>query len=157
MIRQLICILFSLLCCTSDLDIPSDIPNHHFYDCKLIGTWVIYDGGNVAPDVLQFDADGLGIAFHLPADYDETWLDGGALDETLLTKPNLFFWKLEMHDEQNGTLHLQLQNYRNREETLEYSIVFEEDMERTSLPGFCLSIENGGGGWLKVSTVSQHK
>lgn len=150
LIKLFCCIFLSLLFCGCETGIASDIITDPPSDNQLIGTWIIYAGGNVAPDVLRFENGGVGTAFKLPPQYDEAWLDGGGLDEDILTEIDRFHWALERIDEEQGILQITFQTWHNEMEYLNYQIFFIEDMDNTSLPGFELCIGESGGAWLKV-------
>ena len=131
------------------------VTNMEWPGIELTGTWVIYDGGAVAPEVLQFHEGGTGIAFHLADDYEEVWLDGQAPDERWFMDPDPFRWTLDMQSEYQGMLCLGFESHLRHEGMLEYPIYFEANMDGTALPGFALSQGIGGGGWVKVPDASQ--
>ena len=109
----------------------------------LPGSWVIYEGGQVAPDILVFHEDGKGQAFDLPRDYEEVWLDGQPIPPQYLQEAREFTWQLQ--DE--GKIKL----FFSSSSRQEYRITFEENMDGTGLPGFSLQLEDGSGGWVKAS------
>lgn len=110
----------------------------------LYGTWVLYAGGQVAPEVLIFQEDGKGRAFDLPVDYEEVWLDGQPIPPQYLQEAREFTWQLQ----EEGKMEL----FFSSSFPQEYIITFEENMDGTGLPGFSLQLEDGsGGGWVKAS------
>ncbi|MBQ4639054.1 MAG: hypothetical protein IJB69_00885 [Clostridia bacterium] len=110
----------------------------------LPGSWVIYEGGQVAPDILVFHEDGKGRAYDLPREYAEVWLDGQPIPPQYLQEAREFTWQLQ--DE--GKIEL----FFSSSSRQEYRITFEENMDGTGLPGFSLQLEDGsGGGWVKAS------
>ena len=132
-------VLQALLLCLCILLIPQSPPEH-----LLTGSWVIYEGGYVAPEVLIFQEDGKGRAFDLPEDYEEVWLDGQPIPPQYLQEAREFTWKLQ----KEGKMEL----FFSSSFPQEYMITFEENMDGTGLPGFSLQLEDGsGGGWVKAS------
>lgn len=110
----------------------------------LTGSWVIYAGGYVAPEVLIFHEDGKGRAYDLPEDYEEVWLDGQPIPPQYLQEAREFTWQLQ----EEGKMEL----FFSSSFPQEYMITFEANMDGTGLPGFTLQLEGGyGGGWVKVS------
>lgn len=132
-------VLQALLLCLCILLVPQS-PQEH----PLTGSWVIYAGGYVAPEVLIFQEDGKGRAYDLPEDYEEVWLDGQSIPSQYLQEAREFTWQLQ----EEGKMEL----FFSSSFPQEYMITFEENMDGTGLPGFTLQLEGGyGGGWVKAS------
>ncbi len=110
----------------------------------LYGTWVLYAGGQVAPEVLQFRKTGVGTASALPEDSQEEWLKGGKLDESRLADKTPFAWRMTKEEDAYCLV-------LNMKGETRFLFLYEENMENTGLPGFTLQTENGSGGWVKAS------
>lgn len=132
-------VIRALLLCLCILLVPQS-PQEH----PLTGSWVIYEGGYVAPEVLIFQEDGKGRAFDLPEDYEEVWLDGQPIPSQYLREALEFSWLMQ----EEGKMEL----FFSSSFPQEYMITFEENMDGTGLPGFSLQLEDGSsGGWVKAS------
>ena len=111
-------------------------------DIDITGTWLLYSGGNVAPDVLQFYSDGTGITATLLdyVCYDEKYISSNMLQN--YQKVN---WRLTTDDSHNMVLSI-----AGAEEVNEYQLLFEYNVYPNHPFLLCLRIWDAGGGWIPV-------
>lgn len=119
------------------------------------GTWVLYDGGCVAPEVLHFCRNASGTSYDLVDYCDEVWLNGNPLTFDMVKNPNAFTWEiLEQKDtacdQYKYTL---LIEYQNNYETIVYNLDYESQYEGLDFEGISLKSFNSGGGWIKITTI----
>ena len=67
----------------------------------LIGTWLLYEGGYVAPEVLTFNEDGTGVAYTLSDAYQDNSMTDVQLPQNYLEHAQVFRWSAD-----NGMLTL---------------------------------------------------
>ena len=58
----------------------------------LIGTWLLYEGGYVAPEVLTFNEDGTGVAYALSDAYQDNSMTDVQLPQNYLEYAQTFRW-----------------------------------------------------------------
>ena len=88
------------------------------------GTWVLYAGGCVAPEVLHFCRDGSGTAYDLVDDCDEVWLNGDPLSLDMVENPNNFIWRIvgQEDDVCESAPKMLLIEYQNNNKTMIYEL-----------------------------------
>lgn len=68
---------------------------------EFIGTWMLYEGGSIAPDVLTFNEDGTGVAYTLSDAYQDNSMTDVQLPQNYLEHAQVFRWSAD-----NGMLTL---------------------------------------------------
>ena len=103
---------------------------HHLkaspYTKRIVGSWVMYEGGNVAPEVLSFFADGSGRSYMLSEDFTEADQPPFRIAYHYLSDPRSFMWDIQEQ---------------------ELCIIFEDGADMQ----YILSIESGSNGWHVLS------
>lgn len=61
----------------------------------LIGTWLLYEGGYVAPEVLTFNEDGTGVAYALSDMYQDNSMTNVQIPRSCLDHAEDFRWSVE--------------------------------------------------------------
>lgn len=99
---------------------------HHLkvtpYAKQIVGSWVMYEGGNVAPEILSFFADGSGQSYMLSEDFTEADQPPFRIAYHDLSNPRSFMWDIQAQ---------------------ELCIIFEDGVDMQ----YILSIESGSNGW----------
>lgn len=103
---------------------------------ELVGTWMLYEGGYVAPEVLTFDADGTGVAYTLSDAYQDNSMADVQIPRSLLEDAAEFQWSVE--DETLTFLYAS-----GVSESLTLSYYTMEGVRMLSL-----QVAGGGGGWV---------
>lgn len=111
-------------------------------DTDITGTWLLYSGGNVAPDILQFYSDGTGITANLSdyTYYDETYISSNMLQD--FQKVN---WYISTDDSYKMVLSIAY-----AEKVKEYQLSFEYNIYPNHPFLLCLCTSDAGGGWIPV-------
>ena len=65
------------------------------YADQIIGSWVMYEGGNVAPEVLSFFANGSGYSYMLSEEFVETDQPPIHIASSFLSTPLSFTWNIQ--------------------------------------------------------------
>ena len=107
----------------------------------LVGTWMLYEGGYVAPEVLTFHADGSGIAYALSEAYQDNRMTNVQIPQSCLEQAESFRWRAE-----NGMLTFSYENGKQNSLKMSFDTTF--DVRILSLDeGF------GGGGWITAKII----
>ena len=61
----------------------------------LVGTWLLYEGGYVAPEVLTFNEDGTGVAYALSDTYQDNSMTNVQIPRSCLDHAEDFRWSVE--------------------------------------------------------------
>ncbi len=114
---------------------------------KIVGSWMIYEGGNVAPDVLTFCGDGTGQAYTLNESYPDTNQAPAYIEEKYLMDPCSFSWNIQKGDDSQEYLTLAFENGENER--------FRFTIGPSSNGWILLSLHEsfGGGGWIPAQIV----
>ena len=107
----------------------------------LIGTWMLYEGGYVAPEVLTFHADGSGIAYALSEAYQDNRMTNVQIPQSCLEQAESFRWRAE-----NGMLTFSYES--GEQDSLRVS--FDETF---AVPILSLQESGGSGGWIPAEIV----
>ncbi len=114
---------------------------------KIVGSWLIYEGGNVAPDVLSFRDDGTGKSYMLSENHPDMNQAPADIEEEYLVDPCAFSWHIQKGDDSQEYLSLAFENGENKQ--------FKLIIGPSSNGWIILSLlENfGGGGWIPARIV----
>ena len=110
-------------------------------DIDISGTWLLYSGGKVAPDIIQLYPDGTGVTADLT---DEIYYDETYIFLYMMNNYQEIEWCLSVDDSKNLFLYLVSTGDANK-----YELSFEYNMLNQPLI-LCLSICDAGGGWIPV-------
>ena len=117
------------------------------------GAWVLYEGGDAAPEVLVFMAGGLGTCYELCESLvSDTWVWEQQIKKEYLTNPQEFSWVIEFVEQSSLHTTCFLLTIQIDELITKYSAELIPDMSGTGLDCLVLTVmqEGGGGGWLRV-------
>ena len=107
----------------------------------LVGTWMLYEGGYVAPEVLAFNADGSGVAYELCEAYQDNSMTDVQIPRSYLEHAESFRWSTE-----NGMLTFSYESGKQDSLMMSFDTTF--DVRILSLDeGF------GGGGYVPAEIV----
>ena len=122
---------------------------------SLEGAWVLYEGGDVAPEVIVFMSGGHGLCYKLIDSYiSDSWVWEHHIKNEYLTSPKEFSWTIESIEKNPSCIVCFSLIIQIDELVQEYDAEFIPDMSGTGLDGMVLTVENGaGGGWLKVDFI----
>jgi len=119
---------------------------------RLEGAYLLYAGGAMAGEAIYFSEDGTGMTYHERygvelgwTDADDPILNGKPLTPEMLSEPREMQWELK--DEK-----LKIQ-YTEDHYEYEFDIWFEKNLDESGLPGFALTNNIGGGGYIKVKST----
>ena len=138
-IYQIILLLFNI-----SLDTNNEISYHN----QLIGSWVIYAGGVLAPELLVFSNDGSGNAYSFIDDYEETWLTDAAFDPSIIDDKMKYSWHVEPQSDHSDLFNLTI-TYENGTNQV-YQARIENSFEGTDYLGLTLFAYNSGTSWIKI-------
>lgn len=62
---------------------------------ELAGSWMLYEGGNIAPEVLTFNEDGTGAAYTLSDAYQDNRMTDVQLPKNCLEQAQAFRWRAD--------------------------------------------------------------
>ncbi len=62
---------------------------------ELAGSWMLYEGGSIAPDVLTFNEDGTGAAYTLSDAYQDNSMTDVQLPQNYLEHAQAFRWRAD--------------------------------------------------------------
>ena len=114
--------------------------NMQFSD-PLVGTWLLYEGGSVAPEVLVFHTDGSGMAYALSEAYQDNSMTDVQIPRSYLEHAESFRWTTE-----NGMLTFSYESGQQDSLMMSFDTTF--DVRILSLDeGF------GGGGWIPAEII----
>lgn len=136
---QIILLLFS---------ISLNDQNGFSYKNQLVGSWVIYSGGVLAPELLIFSADGSGSAYSFIDDYEETWLTDTAFDPSIIDDKMKYSWHVEPQSDYSDLFNLTI-TYENGTNQV-YQARIENSFEGTDYLGLTLFAYNSGASWIKI-------
>ncbi len=126
--------------------------------CVLEGTWVLYEGGQPAPDVITFMPDGSGKCYELSDELlGSSWVWSGIIDSEFLLNPQEIKWEASdiVYDRfsENDIISMSI-TIQTENESKRYEALFEYDLSGTGRLGMTLELDNGtGGGWIKIDQV----
>ena len=60
-----------------------------------VGTWILYEGGYVAPEVLTFNADGSGVGYALSVAYQDDNLKDVKIPRKYLEQEEQYRWYIQ--------------------------------------------------------------
>jgi len=108
---------------------------------ELAGSWMLYEGGSIAPDVLTFNADGTGVAYVLSDAYQDNSMIDVQIPRSCLEHAENFRWSTA-----GGVL------------TFTYDSGKHESLEMAFDTTFAVRILSlrdgiGGGGWIPAEIV----
>ena len=107
----------------------------------LVGTWMLYEGGYVAPEVLTFHADGSGTAYGLSDAYQDNRMTDVQIPQSCLEHAESFRWSTE-----NGMLTFSYESGKQDSLMMSFDTTF--DVRILSLDeGF------GSGGWIPAEII----
>ena len=107
----------------------------------LVGTWMLYEGGYVAPEVLVFNADGSGVAYELSEAYQDNRMTDVQIPRSCLEQAERFRWHT-----QNGMLTFSYES--GKQDSLRMSFDSSFAVRILSLDeGF------GSGGWIPAEMI----
>ena len=116
------------------------------YADQIIGSWVMYEGGNVAPEVLSFFANGSGYSYMLSEEFVETDQPPIHIASSFLSTPLSFTWNI-----QTDVLCVMFEDGTD----MQYSLSIESDSNRW--PVLSLQYDIGSGGWVPALIIKQHE
>lgn len=112
------------------------------YADQIIGSWVMYEGGNVAPEVLSFFANGSGYSYMLSEEFVETDQPPIHIASSFLSTPLSFTWNI-----QTDVLCVMFEDGTD----MQYSLSIESDSNRWPVLSFQYDI--GSGGWVPALII----
>lgn len=107
----------------------------------LAGTWMLYEGGYVAPEVLTFNANGSGVAYDLSDAYQDHGMTDVHIPRSCLEHAEIFQWSIE-----NGMLTFSYES--GKQDSLRVS--FDEAF---AVPILSLQENGGSGGWIPAEII----
>lgn len=118
--------------------------------CRLIGIYVVYEGGYIAPEVLQFLPSGQGNAYAVKID-DEPWLENMSLQFQYLQSPIPFHWRIQRITAVDVALQIVYQSGICKS----YVYQYEEDIGGIGARGISLLSQDlpGSCGYLKINII----
>ncbi len=116
--------------------------NMQFSD-PLVGTWMLYEGGSVAPEVLTFNADGSGVAYELSEAYQDNSMTDVQIPRSYLEHAESFRWSTE-----NGMLTFSYESGKQDSLMMSFDTTF--DVRILSLD---LDEDFGSGGWIPAEII----
>lgn len=108
---------------------------------ELAGSWLLYEGGYVAPEVLTFNADGTGVAYALSDAYQDNSMTDVQVSRSCLDHVEAFRWSVE-----TGTLTIIYVDGDSK--SYEMSFYTMTDVRMLSL-----NDGSGGGGYVPAEIV----
>ena len=107
----------------------------------LAGTWMLYEGGYVAPEVLTFNANGSGVAYDLSDAYQNHGMTDVHIPRSCLENAERFQWSIE-----KGVLTFSYES--GEQDSLQVS--FDETF---AVPILSLQENGGSGGWIPAEII----
>ncbi len=123
----------------------------------VIGTWVLSDGGNVAPGVLSIFGNGTGVSYEF---YDlcelpvcNIHLGMGSKDSLLLCNQKFFSWRVIEYPQNKTHGIIEFHYEEEQKKDWVYEFAFEYDFNGDSGTNLCLIDKyiEGSGGYMKES------
>ena len=114
---------------------------------QLVGSWAIYAGGTLAPELMVFSSDGSGKGYGFTDDYEETWLNQEAFDPSFIDEKLAFSWQAEP---QNETELFVLTIYYENGTNETYQAMIESNVDGTNFLGLSLFAYDSGATWIKI-------
>ena len=112
------------------------------YADQIIGSWVMYEGGNVAPEVLSFFANGSGYSYMLSEDFVETEQLPIHIASSFLNTPLSFTWNI-----QKNVLCVMFEDGKD----MQYKLSIESDSNKWTF--LSLQYDIGSGGWVPALII----
>ncbi len=107
----------------------------------LVGTWMLYEGGYVAPEVLTFNADGSGVAYELTEAYQDNSMTDVQIPRSYLEHAENFRWSTE-----NGMLTFDYESGGRYSLKMSFDTTF-------SVRLLSLHEQFGSGGWIPAEII----
>lgn len=117
---------------------------HVSHTDTVVGTWMLYEGANVAPDVLLIKENGSGVAYSLSYEGISNETVGITIKQKQLSNEHPFNWSFSQHI-------LQIEYADEGERICRYEVGFEQMLGTTFMS---LIAENASGGWIPATIVN---
>lgn len=124
----------------------------------LEGTWVLYEGGQPAPDVMTFMSNGTGMCYELSDQLsDSSWVRSGLVESEFLLNPQPIIWEASeiAHNYSKGNDMITMMITIQIGQTIKkFKAILEPNLAGTGRYGlYLISNNNTEGGWIKIEKI----